>query len=73
MKFDVSLGITGILTIIFVAAKLAGYITWPWLWVLAPTWIGIGLGLLILLSIGLFFLMVFLMVLIAGIIMAIWD
>jgi hypothetical protein len=34
------IGIFGLLTIIFVIAKLAGWIAWSWLWVLAPLWIG---------------------------------
>ena len=39
----------GILGLIFITLKLTGYITWSWLWVLAPFWIPIGIGLLILL------------------------
>lgn len=43
-----------LLTILFVALKLTGYISWSWWWVLAPTWIPflivgfllLGLGLL---------------------------
>ena len=27
------------LTILFIAYKLAGLITWSWLWVLSPLWI----------------------------------
>ena len=27
-----------ILLLLFVALKLAGLLTWPWLWVLAPLW-----------------------------------
>lgn len=29
----------GLLTIVFIAAKLVGAITWSWWWVLAPLWI----------------------------------
>ena len=29
----------GILGLIFITLKLTGYITWSWLWVLAPFWI----------------------------------
>lgn len=28
-----------LLTIVFIALKLTGYITWSWVWVLAPLWI----------------------------------
>ena len=35
--------IFSVLTVIFVIAKLAGWITWSWLWVLAPLWIGLGI------------------------------
>ena len=30
----------GLLGVLFVGLKLTGYITWPWLWVLAPFWLG---------------------------------
>ena len=29
----------GLLTIVFIALKLLGYITWSWWWVLSPIWI----------------------------------
>lgn len=32
-------GFGGLLTILFIALKLTGYINWPWLWVLSPLWI----------------------------------
>jgi hypothetical protein len=28
-----------LLTIVFIILKLTGYITWSWVWVLAPLWI----------------------------------
>lgn len=31
------------LGLLFIGLKLAGYITWPWLWVLAPFWISLAL------------------------------
>ncbi|HPY99838.1 MAG TPA: hypothetical protein PLS28_00010 [Clostridiales bacterium] len=34
-----SLGIVSILTILFVALKLSGVITWGWVWVFSPVWI----------------------------------
>lgn len=38
---------TGLLTIVFIALKLTGYIDWDWIWVLAPTWISILLSIII--------------------------
>lgn len=32
-----------ILALIFITLKLTGYITWSWLWVLAPLWGGLVL------------------------------
>lgn len=33
------IGFTGALTILFIALKLLGKITWSWWWVLSPLWI----------------------------------
>lgn len=33
------IGFSGLLTIVFIALKLTGHITWPWVWVLSPLWI----------------------------------
>jgi len=41
------IGFAGLLTIVFVVLKLTGVITWSWLWVLSPLWIGFALALLI--------------------------
>lgn len=41
------LGLSGILTIIFVIFKLLGKITWSWWWVLSPLWIGWSLAILL--------------------------
>jgi len=30
---------TGLLVVAFIVLKLAGIITWSWLWVLSPLWI----------------------------------
>lgn len=38
-----SIGFSGLLTILFIALKLTGHITWSWLWVLSPLWIGLAL------------------------------
>ena len=40
-----------LLQVLFIGLKLTGYIAWPWLWVLSPTWI---LPLLILFAIAAF-------------------
>lgn len=32
-------GFLGLLTILFIALKLMGVISWSWLWVLSPLWI----------------------------------
>jgi hypothetical protein len=33
------ISMTGLLGVILVVMKAMGWITWPWLWVLAPFWI----------------------------------
>lgn len=40
-------GVLGLLGVAFIVLKLTGYLTWSWLWVLAPFWIPISLGLLV--------------------------
>ena len=32
-----------LLLILFIGLKLAGVISWPWIWVLAPMWIPLGI------------------------------
>lgn len=42
MKKDESkggVGFIGLLTILFIALKLTGFIDWSWIWVLSPIWI----------------------------------
>jgi energy-coupling factor transporter transmembrane protein EcfT len=34
---------TTLLTVLFIGLKLAGAISWSWLWVLSPTWIPLAL------------------------------
>jgi hypothetical protein len=36
---DEGRGILTILLIVFIVLKLAGLVSWPWVWVLAPLWI----------------------------------
>ena len=40
-------GFMGLLTIAFIVLKLTNVITWSWVWVLSPLWIGLALGLAI--------------------------
>ena len=47
---QMGLGLTSILTLIFVVAKLLGVIDWSWWLVFSPTLIGVGIGLTILLG-----------------------
>ena len=37
----VQVGVLGILGVVFITLKVIGEITWPWIWVLCPFWIGI--------------------------------
>lgn len=38
---------TGLLTITFIVLKLCNVITWSWVWVLSPLWIGLIISLVI--------------------------
>ena len=42
-------GFSTLLGIAFIVLKLCGVITWSWVWVLAPIWIGLAITLLIIL------------------------
>ena len=42
-KQSTGIGFWGLLTIVFIALKLLGKITWSWLWVLAPLWISVSI------------------------------
>lgn len=44
----------GILALIFITLKLMGYITWSWLWVLAPIWGPFAFAIFIFMIVGLF-------------------
>lgn len=41
------IGFVGLLTILFIALKLLGKITWSWVWVLSPMWISTIIALVI--------------------------
>lgn len=45
MKFEI--GLSTILTIIFIVLKLCGVIPWAWVWVFCPIWGGCALALVI--------------------------
>ena len=47
MQGSISIGLGTILGVVFLVLKLLGVIAWPWIWVLAPFWIGIALVLVI--------------------------
>lgn len=49
VNVQVGPGFLGLLTILFIGLKLTGYITWSWLWVLAPIWIPMAFALTIML------------------------
>ncbi len=35
------MGLDGVLLVVFIVLKLCGVITWSWIWVISPLWIGI--------------------------------
>ena len=41
------IGFFGLLGLIFIVLKLTGFITWSWVWVLAPLWAGFALTVVI--------------------------
>lgn len=41
------IGFVGLLTIVFIALKLTGYIAWSWWWVLSPIWITVAIVILV--------------------------
>ena len=50
------IGFLPLLTILFIGLKLTGFISWSWVWVLAPLWIPISLalGIVVVLFLGVF-------------------
>lgn len=49
------IGFVGLLTIVFIALKLTGFIAWPWVWVLSPIWIIVLIWILIIVIAGFVF------------------
>lgn len=41
------IGFIGLLTIVFIALRLTGHISWSWFWVLSPIWISVSLFILV--------------------------
>lgn len=41
------IGFLGALALLFIGLKLAGIITWSWVWVLAPLWIPLAVVILL--------------------------
>ena len=48
------IGFTGLLTIVFIAMKLMGVISWSWLWVLSPIWISFLIAMVIIIPIAIY-------------------
>ena len=46
------IGITGLLTIVFVIAKITHYIDWSWWWVFSPLWISGSIDIILLLVVS---------------------
>ena len=40
-------GFATLLTLVFITLKLVGVIAWPWVWVLAPLWIGFAVAVIL--------------------------
>lgn len=53
-NYNIGLNFTEGLTLVFIVLKLCKVISWSWLWVLSPLWIGFALILLIILITSLF-------------------
>ena len=53
-NYNIGLNFTEGLTLVFIVLKLCKVISWSWLWVLSPLWIGLALLVIILIIAGLF-------------------
>ena len=42
------IGFCGLLTILFIALRLTGFISWSWLWVVSPIWLYLAFWLILL-------------------------
>ena len=43
------IGFCGVLSFLFIAFKLTGFIHWSWLWVLSPLWISLAIWIVLVL------------------------
>lgn len=43
------IGFCGLLSILFIALKLTGFIHWSWLWELSPLWISLAIWIVLVL------------------------
>lgn len=43
------IGVFGLMGVMFIGLRIAGVISWPWAWVLAPFWAPLALAAIILL------------------------
>ncbi len=46
------IGFLGALSLLFIALRLLGHITWSWWWVLAPLWIPVALAIVVVAGVG---------------------
>lgn len=53
LKINFEIGLVP-LTIIFIILKIFGVVTWSWLWVLSPLWLGPVIGISMIVGIFLF-------------------
>lgn len=51
-------GVLGLLGVLFVGLKLTGFVSWPWIWVLAPFWIPVAVVLVLLLLAGILYVII---------------
>lgn len=47
VNYNTGITFTGLLTVVFIALKLTGVITWSWWWVLSPIWIPWGIAIIL--------------------------
>lgn len=48
------IGFVGLLAIVFIVLKLIGKISWSWVWVLSPIWIGAIIDVVIIVAVLIF-------------------
>jgi len=46
-KSSSGIGLTGLLTVVFITLKLCHVIDWSWWWVLSPLWVSLSFVLLV--------------------------